>query len=145
MDLKEIREILEFMEAHGLAELEYEDEKKRVRLKKHTADAPAVAHVLPSAAAAPAAPVVPGGGAPAESGHVITSPIVGTFYRSPTPEAEPFVEVGDPVEPDTVICIVEAMKVMNEVKAEVPGTVEKVLTENGKPVEYGQPLFVVAR
>jgi acetyl-CoA carboxylase biotin carboxyl carrier protein len=103
------------------------------------------------ATAAQAAPVAtaPAPGAPApvsdERDYVITSPIVGTFYRASTPDAEPFVEVGDPVDADSVVCIVEAMKVMNEVRSEVSGTLEKVLVENGRPVEYGQPLFRVAR
>ena len=150
MDLERIQELLKLMEANKLEEVEIEDKDFRVRLKKETSgivvSAPQVPTVtvgaVPAAAAAgqPASP----GEVPADR-HVITSPIVGSFYRASSPEAEPFVEAGDPVEPDTVVCIVEAMKVMNEVRAEVPGTIEKVLIENGKPVEYGQPLFQVAR
>ena len=154
MDLGRIQELLKLMEAHGLEEIEIEDSDFRVRLKKEThgvaVTAPQAAAIGPASAAHAAA--AHGGGAHgspegAESPdhYVITSPIVGSFYRAPSPDAEPFVEVGDPVDPDKVVCIVEAMKVMNEVKAEVPGVIEKIFIETGKPVEYGQPLFRVAR
>lgn len=153
MNLDRIQELLKLMEAHDLAEIEVEGEGFKVRLKKreeHLSMAPAPsAAPQPVAKGAPAQPQAQGGaGAEWENSpnlHVITSPIVGSFYRAPSPDAEPFVEPGDPVEPDTVVCIVEAMKVMNEVKAETYGTIQKVLVENGKPVEYGQPLFLVAK
>ncbi len=143
MKLDRILELLKLMESHGLAELEVEDKDFRVRLRK---DAPG-GSPQPAANAAGAGGVeqTPAGAADHGDHHAISSPIVGSFYRAPTPEAEPFVEVGDPVEADTVMCIVEAMKVMNEVRAEVSGTVEMILVENGRPVEYGQPLFLVAR
>ncbi|HWS53382.1 MAG TPA: acetyl-CoA carboxylase biotin carboxyl carrier protein, partial [Pyrinomonadaceae bacterium] len=96
-------------------------------------------------AEAPAAATEATAEAPAEDLHIITSPIVGTFYRSPSPNAEPFVKAGSAVEPDTVVCIIEAMKLMNEIQAETAGTVEKIYVENGQPVEYGQPLFGVKR
>src|SRR5215213_6101211 len=100
--------------------------------------------------APPAPPGSEGGGAataatPEEELHVITSPIVGTFYRSSSPQAEPFVKVGSQVEQDTVVCIIEAMKLMNEIQAETTGTVAKIYVENGQPVEYGQPLFGVKK
>ena len=152
MDLDKIQELLKLMESHGLEEIEIEDNDYRVRLKKETQG---VAVTMPqmaalpahAAAAAPAAGATPSGDDLADSSDhfIITSPIVGSFYRAPTPDAEPFVEVGDPVDTDKVVCIVEAMKVMNEVKAEAPGVIEQVLIESGKPVEYGQPLFRVAR
>ena len=144
MDLDRVREYLRLMDEHDLAELEVEDKDTRIRLKKEPPApvAPAAPVVQPAAQAAPAA-------APQKEeeldGHVIASPLVGTFYRAPSPDSEPFVEVGDPVDAETVVCIVEAMKVMNEVKAEVAGTIKKVLVENGTPVEYGQPLFVVSK
>jgi acetyl-CoA carboxylase biotin carboxyl carrier protein len=145
MDLDRIQELLELMKSHGLEEVEIEDKDFRVRLKKETHG---VAVTVPQvAAAAPAEGAASPDDEFAESPDhfVITSPIVGSFYRAPTPDAEPFVEVGDPVDPDKVVCIVEAMKVMNEVKAEVPGVIEKVFIESGKPVEFGQPLFRVAK
>ncbi|MHC4504313.1 MAG: acetyl-CoA carboxylase biotin carboxyl carrier protein, partial [Planctomycetota bacterium] len=126
-------------------ELELEDKDFKVRLKKEGASpppAPAAGAQALAGATAGEAPV-PAAETPA-GGFTIVSPIVGTFYRAPTPDGEPFVEIGDPVEPETVICIVEAMKVMNEVKAEVRGSLEKAFVENGSAVEYGQPLFLVA-
>jgi acetyl-CoA carboxylase biotin carboxyl carrier protein len=98
---------------------------------------------VPAAAPAPAVPAAPE--APAEDeGHArITSPMVGTFYRSPTPEADAFAKVGDVIDEDTVVCVIEAMKVMNEIKAEVRGTIREVLIENATPVEFGEPLFLV--
>jgi acetyl-CoA carboxylase biotin carboxyl carrier protein len=149
VDLKRVQELLRLMEEHGLAEIEVEDKGLKIRLKKETAAAAA-----PGAAPAQSAGAPPGSQAvavaatespEAANAYTVTSPIVGTFYLSPTPDAEHFVEVGDPVEADTVVCIVEAMKVMNEVKAEVSGSILKVLVENGKPVEYGQPLFLVSK
>jgi acetyl-CoA carboxylase biotin carboxyl carrier protein len=144
MDLDRILDLLKLMEAHSLGELELEDGDFKVRLKK----AIAASAAMPLVPAVPSAPIAGAAGASAQAecstARTITSPIVGTFYRAPSAEAEPFVEVGDPVEADTVICIIEAMKVMNEVKAEVPGTIQKILVESGKPVEYGQPLFLVA-
>ena len=149
MDLDRIQELLRLMESHKLGEIEVEDKDFKVRLKKETQGVLVAAGPAPAAATPVQAPASAGGSQAPETGspdsHVITSPIVGSFYRAPSPEAEPFVEVGDPMDPDTVVCIVEAMKVMNEVKAEVPGTIEKILIETGKPVEYGQPLFRVAR
>ncbi len=155
MKLDRIRELLMLMESHGLEELELEDGGFKVRLKKESQGKPVPVHAAPAAApllgASANAPAGASAGAPAAEAeaeaagrYTITSPIVGTFYHAPSPDAEPFVEIGDPVEADTVVCIVEAMKVMNEVKAEVQGTVEKMLVETGKPVEYGQPLFLVA-
>jgi len=143
MDLERIQELLRLMELHALAEIEVESSGEKVRLRKAEAQlqaAPALASTREPAAAQTFAAE----GA-TDDGYAIVSPIVGTFYRAPSPDTEPFVEGGDPVEPDTVVCIVEAMKVMNEVKAGVTGSIRKVLVENGKPVEYGQALFLVAR
>jgi len=150
MDLGRIQELLKLMESHDLAEIEVAEQDLKIRLRKKELVQTAAAATPPSAArgSQPAAAGDSSAGLAGEADsnlQVITSPIVGSFYRAPSPDAEPFVEPGDPVEPDTVVCIVEAMKVMNEVKAEVSGTIQKVLVENGKPVEYGQPLFLVAR
>jgi acetyl-CoA carboxylase biotin carboxyl carrier protein len=133
------------MEARGLAELEIEEEGVRVRLVK-TPPAPPQVTIAPAAAAA--VPGAAAAGAPAEQAitsedFVLKSPIVGTFYRAPSPEVDPFVEVGDEVGPETAVCIIEAMKVMNEIKAETTGMVREILVENAHAVEYGQPLFVL--
>ena len=139
MDMAQIKALLDMMDAHGLCEMEVQDGEFAVRLCKPTAaSAAVVAPVMaPVPAAAPAASGIPAGTEP------IKSPIVGTFYASPSPDAGPFVAVGARVTPGTVVCIIEAMKVMNEIKCEVSGVIEKVLVQNGEPVEYGQPLFLL--
>jgi acetyl-CoA carboxylase biotin carboxyl carrier protein len=162
VNMEELRELIALLRDNGLAELELENEGFRVRLRCDSAGAEAGRFVeTPSAApaSAPAAPPVqapapapssgpahPGTQASTEASqdqdlHIIPSPIVGTFYRSPSPTAEPFVKIGSNVEPDSVVCIIEAMKLMNEIQAEFAGEVVKIYVENGQPVEYGQPLF----
>ena len=152
MDLKEIKQIIELMDKHGLSSFELDREGNKISLKKPFAGDGAPAPVAapapapPPAAAAPAqAPApAPEPEAPAESSKpTINSPMVGTFYRRPSPEEKNFVSVGDSVDEDTIICIVEAMKVMNEIKAETRGTITKVLLEDGTPVQYGEPLFEI--
>jgi acetyl-CoA carboxylase biotin carboxyl carrier protein len=156
VNLDELRELIALLRENGLAELELEREDFRVRLRREGANAhhPDVA---PNPAAIPV-PIIdpvlrtPEPPAPAvdtkkveeaqrQDLHTIPSPIVGTFYRSPSPTAEAFVKIGSNVEPDTVVCIIEAMKLMNEIQAETTGEVVKIYVENGQPVEYGQPLF----
>lgn len=146
------------MEQHGITELELEEDNFHIKLKKggaarEAAGTPVIPMALNAADVPPAAPVpaapspVPAPAMPpasAVASHEIRSPCVGTFFRAPAPDAELFVETGDPVDPDTSVCIVEAMKVMNEIKAECHGTVEKILVENGQPVEYDQVLFLIA-
>ena len=155
MDFEKIRDLIEtltgLMEARKLDELEIEWEGLKVALRRsrNGGAAPAVAagHVPAVAAPAPAGPAEAKAAPapqPAEDVHVVKSPMVGILYRSPSPEAEPYVEVGDEVKPDTVLCIIEAMKVMNELKAEVEGVIQAVEVENGQTVEYGPPLFVIA-
>jgi acetyl-CoA carboxylase biotin carboxyl carrier protein len=157
VDLHEIERLLEFMERHGLEEFEYAHDSFRVRLKKPSLVAPGLSRALapqealpvaasPSAhspsAASPAAAregVVEAPGA--ADVHVVKSPIVGTFYSAPTPGAAPFVTVGSQVEAGQVLCIIEAMKLMNEIEADVAGELVRVFVENGQPVEYGEPLF----
>jgi acetyl-CoA carboxylase biotin carboxyl carrier protein len=149
VNLAEIERLLTFMQSHGLEELEYQRGDLHVRLKK--ASAVRVAAPAPGAeqfAAAPAAhqaaappPVAPSIPSQTEHVHTIKSPIVGTFYASPSPEADPFVKVGAHVEPGQVLCIIEAMKLMNEIESDVAGEIVRMHVENGKPVEYGAPLF----
>ncbi len=150
MDIEKIRELVEMMEVNDLTEMKIVDGDTKIELKRGSTIMSTVAPVMTapapvaSAAPAPAASV----SAPAtetvdESLQEITSPIVGTFYAAPAPDAAPFVKIGDQVTADTVVCIVEAMKVMNEVKAEVSGTIKKILVENAQAVEFGQPMFLV--
>jgi len=148
MDLKDIRNIVELMKEHELTKFELEEEGFRIALARGALEEPRFMASMPNAPV-PAAPVPVAGeaaavAAPVDDGLIeIKSPIVGTFYRSGSPEADPFVQVGSDVSLDTVVCIVEAMKVMNEIKADVKGTIVKVLVENATPVQFGQPLFKV--
>ena len=158
MDLKDIKAIIDLMKKNSVSEFELEKEDFKIKLKRTPnggiaapvtyEEAPLVTYAPPlaisQASGAPSASA-PAAAAPAAStGEAeIKSPMIGTFYRSPSPEAGPYVEVGMEVTPDTVVCIIEAMKVMNEIKAEARGVVTQVLIENAKPVEFGQPLFKI--
>ena len=152
--MDELRELIGLLRDNGLAELELENEGFRVRLKRESAVAEHSYAPVPHHAPPPPAPTAPASSGPAHPGtqattaaaqdqdlHIISSPIVGTFYRSPSPTADAFVKIGSNVEPETVVCIIEAMKLMNEIQAETSGEVVKIYVENGQPVEYGQPLF----
>lgn len=148
MELKDIKKIIELMKENDLSEFEMEDQAGRIAVKRGGA---MVVPSLPAMSVAPV-PVIAGnngtevgGNRPAEEASwlAVKSPMVGTFYRAPAPDAEVFVKIGQEVTPETVVCIIEAMKVMNEIKAEVSGVVRKVVTENTTPVEYGQVLFLV--
>jgi len=155
MDLRKLKKLIDLVQESGVAELEITEGEEKVRIVKggdvtvsalaapaaaaHPAGAPA-----PGAAAAPAAEARPGQeGQQGQEGHVVKAPMVGTFYRSPAPEAKPFVEVGQAVKEGETICIIEAMKLMNEIEADASGIVKAILVENGQPVEYGQPLFLI--
>ena len=143
MSIEKISKLVEIMNENDLVEVELQEKDLKIKLKKpgcNMVAAPAMmAPAMPAAISATGAPTVDdtAGLTP------IPSPIVGTFYSAPSPESADFTSVGDTVTNDTVVCIVEAMKIMNEVKAEISGTIEKVLVKNGEPVEYGQPLFLV--
>ncbi|HVO87064.1 MAG TPA: acetyl-CoA carboxylase biotin carboxyl carrier protein [Casimicrobiaceae bacterium] len=149
MDLRKLKTLIELVETSGIAELEIQEGEERVRI---TRAPPMAAHPvmvqaaapMPSAPAAAPAAVAPAVELPAEpEGHVVKSPMVGTFYRSASPGAKPFVEVGDTVAQGDTLCIVEAMKLMNEIEADASGAVKAILVENGQPVEFGQPLFII--
>ena len=150
-DIEEIRDLADLFEERGLTELEFENENVRVRLAKTSATsfAPAAQTLPVSAPTAAAAPTPSAEAAPAAAPgsdlHKITSPIVGTFYRSSGPDKEPYVSEGSRVTPDSVVCIVEAMKLMNEIQAETSGEVVEIYVENGQPVEFGQPLFGIRK
>ena len=158
VNMDELRELIGLLRDNGLAELELENEGFRVRLRRESDRAESshapVPHHDPAPAQTAAPAPAPASSGPAHPGtqattaaaqdqdlHIIQSPIVGTFYRSPSPTADAFVKIGSNVEPDTVVCIIEAMKLMNEIQAEMSGEVVKIYVENGQPVEYGQPLF----
>ena len=141
-----IEEMLLLMESRGLVELELEHQGMRLRLKKSssTPGPQVVEYVTGIPQAAPqAAAAAAKGTESSERRTIIKSPMVGTFYRSPAPDAPPFVDVGQEIEPAQVVCIVEAMKLMNEIKAEVAGRIVEIFAESGEPVEFGQPLFAV--
>lgn len=146
MNLEEFTSILDFMEKHRLVEFEFEENGKRIRLRKEEANHRTSA-VLPPPPAAGGATVTPPPAAPEPSPNriIFRSPMVGTFYRSPKPGAPPFAREGDDVTPDKVVCIIEAMKVMNEVKADFEGRVVEVLAKDGQAVEFGTPLFAIDR
>ena len=156
MDLNEIRKLLELMELNKLVEFEYEDEGKKIRLRRTDDNPTPVAHAPPAvvmaapALVAPLAVPVPAGApaaAPARSANLVEfkSPLVGTYYRAAKPDADPFVNVGDEVAPEKVICIIEAMKVMNEIKAEMNGIIREILVKNGQAVEFGETLFLIEK
>ena len=156
MDLKDIKAIIDLMRKNSISEFELERQEFKIRLKRGTNGGGGVTYDDTGAMLVPAAGTssggqalpAPGGSAPsrpADTGGAleIKSPMIGTFYRSPSPEASPYIDVGSEVSPETVVCIIEAMKVMNEIKAEVRGVITQVLVDNTKPVEFGQPLFKV--
>lgn len=143
----DVERLMGMMASNDVTELDLEDGKCKISLKRGVftaSPAPAAVAAAPATAAAtPAAAQAEDAPAATDSLLEITSPMVGTFYAAPSPDSDPFVKAGDKVNGETVVCIVEAMKIMNEVKAGVTGTIEKILIENGLPVEYGQPLFLV--
>ena len=158
MDLKDIKAIIDLMKKNSVSEFELERQDFKIRLKRgpngnsSSDETPVLTYVQPAVALqaplAAAAAVLPASSAaapaPVPSSEVdIKSPMIGTFYRAPSPESASYVEVGSEVGPETVVCIIEAMKVMNEIKAEAKGTITQVLVENAKPVEFGQPLFKI--
>ena len=147
MDFKDIQRIVDLMSEHGLTEFELEENGVRIAMKKGggVTVAPVSAPAAPAAApaAAPSAPAAP----PAEDANmaIVKAPFVGTFYRASAPDADPFVVIGQEVGPDTVLCILEAMKVMNEIKAEMRGRIKEILVESAHPVQYGQSLFKIEK
>ncbi len=150
MDLKAIKQVIDLMKRSELSEFELEEEGFKLRLSRKSGESvPQILQAAPVAqAAAPAAAPAPAAEAPAPAGDepgtsVVKSPMVGTFYRSPSPDSPAFVDVGAKISEDSVVCIVEAMKVMNEIQAEIKGTITEILVENGDAIEFGQPLFKV--
>ena len=154
MDLRKLKKLIDLVQESGIAELEITEGEERVKIVKGeaavapiarpmpvlaaVAPAPSVPHAAPHAVSTPAAEPASG-----QEGHVVKAPMVGTFYRAPSPEAKPFVEAGQTVKTGETVCIIEAMKLMNEIETDASGVVKAVLVENGQPVEYGQPLFLI--
>jgi acetyl-CoA carboxylase biotin carboxyl carrier protein len=157
MDLRKLKKLIDLVQESGIAELEITEGEEKVKIVKGgeatvtpigPAAAPAAATAGAPAPAAPAAAATAAVAAaapeePAPSGHVLKAPMVGTFYRSASPESKPFVEVGQNVKAGETVCIIEAMKLMNEIEADATGMIKAILVENGQPVEYGQPLFII--
>ncbi len=150
MDLRKLKKLIDLVQESGISELEVTEGEERVRIAKHPGTAPATVTSSASPGSpvpAPAAPEPVSEAAPAapeeSPGHVVKSPMVGTFYRCPAPGAKAFVELGQTVSVGDPLCIIEAMKLMNEIESDAAGTITSILVENGQPVEFGQPLFVI--
>jgi acetyl-CoA carboxylase biotin carboxyl carrier protein len=149
MDLRKLKTLIDLVSESNISELEITETEGKVRIVKGGLAAPvqyvqtAVAPPMPVMASAPAAPAVAPPAAPAPAGHAVKSPMVGTFYRSPSPGASAFIEVGSQVKEGDTLCIIEAMKILNEIEADKTGTITQILGENGQAVEYGQPLFII--
>ena len=155
MDIRKVKKLIELLEESGIAEIEITEGEEAVRISRYPNSVPAAAPApvpvampaaAPAPAAAPPASPAPAAEAPAPetSGQKVLSPMVGTFYRSSSPEAEPFVKVGDQVNVGDTLCIIEAMKMMNQIESEVSGVVKSVVIENGQPFEFGEPLFEIS-
>ncbi len=145
MDIRKVKKLIELLEESGIDEIEIHEGEESVRISRHGSPAPLV---MPGPVAAPAAPVPAAAPETADepqepSGHLIRSPMVGTFYRAPSPGSKVFVEEGEQVGKGDTLCIIEAMKILNQIETDKAGTVTKILVENGQPVEYNQPLFVI--
>jgi acetyl-CoA carboxylase biotin carboxyl carrier protein len=156
MDIRKIKKLIELLEESGIAEIEIKEGEEAVRISRMPSGAHALhTYAMPMAAApmaapAPAAAVAPPAAAPEAPAprprpneHVVTAPMVGTFYASPSPGAKPFVEIGDEVKVGQTLCIIEAMKMMNQIESDKAGRITSIMAQNGDPVEFGQPLFVV--
>ncbi len=149
MDIRKVKKLIELLEESGIAEIEIHEGEESVRISRASQNqpamiaAPAPVAAAPVAAAPAAAPAADTAGSDVPSGHQVTSPIVGSFYASPSPSAKAFVEVGSSVSVGDTLCIIEAMKIMNQIEADKAGVIKAVLAENGDPIEFGQPLFII--
>ena len=149
MDIRKVKKLIELLEESDIAELEIHEGEESVRISRISHNATQVVAAAPMAAPVAAAPAAPApadetpSGEPEISGHKVTAPMVGTFYRSASPGSSPFVEVGQSVSVGDTLCIIEAMKLLNQIEADKAGTVKAILAENGEPIEYGQTLFVI--
>jgi acetyl-CoA carboxylase biotin carboxyl carrier protein len=149
MDLRKLKKLIDLVQESGIAELEITEGEEKVKIVKGgeasvTPLAPVAPEAPKPAAVAASAPATPPPAEPVAEGHVLKAPMVGTFYRSASPESKAFVEVGQSIKAGETVCIIEAMKLMNEIEADATGIIKAILVENGQPVEYGQPLFIIA-
>lgn len=148
MDIRKVKKLIELLEESGISEIEIREGEETVRISRHTPGAaPMVYSQTPismsAIAASVATPAAPAVAPPAPAGHTVKSPMVGSFYRAAAPGSKPFVEVGQRVNVGDVICIIEAMKMLNQIEADKAGVIAAILVENGEPVEYGEPLFII--
>jgi acetyl-CoA carboxylase biotin carboxyl carrier protein len=151
MDIRKVKKLIELLEESGIAEIEINEGEESVRISRYSQNAPVAAPVQYAAAPVAAPAAAPAAAAPAAkveddgipSGHLVNSPMVGTFYTAPSPGAKDFAKVGDSVSEGDTICIIEAMKILNQIEADKSGTIKAILVENGQPVEFGQPLIVI--
>ncbi|MEN7528458.1 MULTISPECIES: acetyl-CoA carboxylase biotin carboxyl carrier protein [unclassified Cupriavidus] len=151
MDLRKLKTLIDLVAESGISELEVTEGEGKVRIVKQPPQVVAAPMAMPQMQALPAAAAAPAAAAPvaaeaapqAPAGHIVTSPMVGSFYRAPSPGAAPFVNVGDTVKEGQTVCIIEAMKLLNEIECDKAGVIKEILVENGQAVEYGQPLFVI--
>ncbi len=152
MDIRKVKKLIELLEESGISELEISEGEESVRISRHprvgmqvaAPQAAPVVHAAPAAAAAPAmAATSAGERAPRNDEHTVTSPMVGTYYSSASPGAKPFVEIGSEIKVGQILCIIEAMKMMNQIESDKEGRVTAMLAKNGEPVEFGQPLFII--
>lgn len=150
MDLRKLKTLIDLVQNSGISELEISEGEEKIRIAKHFTAPPATTTVnMPVATTAAPIAVAPASTSAAEAlpvqleGHVMKAPMVGTFYRASSPDASPFVEVGQTVKAGDTLCVIEAMKLMNEIEADISGVIKAIQVENGQPVEYGQPMFVI--
>ncbi|MGD8999426.1 MAG: acetyl-CoA carboxylase biotin carboxyl carrier protein [Granulosicoccaceae bacterium] len=146
MDIRKVKKLIELLEESGIAEIEIKEGEESVRISRSSPNVAPVAAAMPAAPAAPAPVAAPVAEEKAESvpaGHMVRSPMVGTFYRASSPGAKSFVEVGDTVSAGDTLCIIEAMKILNQIEADKSGKITAILVENGQPVEYDEPLFII--
>ena len=148
MDIRKVKKLIELLEESGIAEIEIHEGEESVRISRYPTGGAAPMYAAPPLMAAPAAPAAEPAPAVADSppeleGHAVTSPMVGTYYGAPSPGANAFVQVGDQVSAGDTLCIVEAMKMLNQIEADRSGTISAILVENGQPVEFDQPLFLI--
>ena len=149
MDLRKLKKLIDLVQESGISELEVTEGEEKVRIAKQFAAAPVAHHVIAAPAPVAAAPAAAATAPTATSepalpaGHIVKSPMVGTFYRASSPDAKAFAEVGDSVKEGQTLCIVEAMKLLNEIESDATGVIKAILVENGQPVEFGEPLFVI--
>ena len=149
MDIRKVKKLIELLEESGISEIEISEGEESVRISRYPKPGAVATTVAPTAAVAPPSPPAAPAAAPAEPaappvrGQQVTAPMVGTFYSGPAPGSKPFVEIGQEVKPGDTLCVIEAMKMMNQIESEFAGRVVSILVENGSPVEFGQPLFLI--